>query len=63
MTKWHILGWQILLPFKPRNCKKLEDTIAALGFQVEFHLVPIRKTERTAYDYKGKKVSIIQKSR
>lgn len=63
MTKQPILGWQNLLPFKPMNCKKLENTIAALEFQVEFHLVPIRKTERTAFDCKGKKVSIVQKSR
>ena len=60
--KLPILRQHILLPAKSMNYKKLANATVASGSKADFHLIPIKKTGRTAFDYKKeKKVSIIQK--
>ena len=58
LPKLHIWRWHILLPFKPMNYKQLANATAAPGSKVEFHLTPIKKIERTAFDCKVEKKSL-----
>lgn len=47
-----VLRWHILLPFKPKNYKKLANATEAPGSKADFHLIPIKKIGRTAFDCK-----------